>query len=264
MKTAGYTDKNLLLSLKRLCTEKNCFRDAKPDEAVLDYYSGSVKMIEEELAKSSAVDADRLEAIIANMLMVIGNAAAYFEDKSKDHRKDPVAFVTTDIDCAKVCRFLDDSTKITARYESSESKRKTAEQADTPKYRKAIRILKRGLLILLAIGVLVFLSGFFFSDQSSQPVSGNIFTKIVNWYKYDLRKEAVPVSFAEKWIRLSIQTGRVTASVVGIWIIQAITSRVLQGFSRRKKEGIRQEWKDYQNLCDAFETASSQINELEW
>jgi len=264
MKTAAYTDKDLLLSLKRLCTEKNCFRDAKPDEAVLDYYKGTMKIVDEELAKSSASDADRIEAIIANLLTVISNAATYFDDKSKDHRKEPITFVTTDIDCAKVCRFLDESTKVTARYEAAEDKRKTAEQADTPKRRKAVRILKHLLLVLLTVGVLIFLSGFFFSGQSSQPESGNIFTKIVNWYKYDLRKEAVPVSFAEKWVQFSIQTGRVTASIVGIWIVQAITSRVLQVLSRRRNECIRQEWKDYQNLCDAFETASSQMNELEW
>lgn len=264
MKTAAYTDKDLLLSLKRLCTEKNCFRDAKPDEAVLDYYRGTMKMVDEELAKSSAPDADRIETIISNLLTVISNVAMYFDDKSKDHRKEPVTFVTTDIDCAKVCRFLDESTKVTARYEAAETKRMRAEQIDTPKRRKAVRILKRVLLILLAVGVLIFLSGFFFSDQPGQPESGNIFAKIANWYKYDLRKEAIPVSFSEKWVQFSIQTGRVTASVAGIWIIQTITARVLQGLSRRKNEGIRQEWKDYQNLCDAFKTASSQMNELEW
>ena len=264
MKTAGYTDKDLLLSLKRLCTEKNCFRDAKPDEAVLDYYSGTMKMVEEELANSSAVDADRVEAIVSNLLMVIGNAAAYFEDKSKDHRKDSITFVTMDIDYTKVCRFLDEGAKVTARFESAEAKQKNAVRADTPKRRKALKILKRCLLVLLTAGVLIFLSGFFFSDQPSQPVSGNIFTKIANWYKYDLRKEAVPVSFAEKWGRFSGETGYVTASVAGIWIVQAITSRIMQALSRRKRERIQQEWKDYQNLCDAFETASSQMNELEW
>lgn len=264
MKTAGYTDKDLLLSLKRLCTEKNCFRDAKPDEAVLDYYSGTIKMVEEELANNSAVDAGMVAAIVSNMLMVIGNAVVYFEDQSKDHRKDPIAFVTTDIDCAKVCRFLDDSTKTTERYESSESKRKNAARADTPKRRKSLKILKRSFQVLLTAGVLVFLSGFFVSDQPSQLVSGNIFMKIANWYKYDLRKEAVPVSFAEKWVRFSGKTGRVTASVAGVWIVQAIISRSIQALSRRKREQIQQEWKDYQKLCDAFETASSQMNELEW
>ena len=169
-----------------------------------------------------------------------------------------------DIDCAKVCRFLDESTKVTARYEAAETKRINAERADTPKRRKVVRILKRVLLVLLAVGVLIFLSRFFFSGQPSQPEPGNIFTKIANWYKYDLRKEAVPVSFAEKWVQFSIQTGRITASIVGIWIVQTIISRVLQVLSRRKNESIRQEWKDYQNLCDAFETASSQMNELEW
>ena len=83
MKTAAYSDKDLLLSLKRLCTEKNCFRDAKPDEAVLDYYRGTIKMVEEELENNSAVDTDRLEAILSNILVVIGNVVSYFEDKSK-------------------------------------------------------------------------------------------------------------------------------------------------------------------------------------
>lgn len=264
MKTAAYTDKDLLLSLKRLCTEKNCFRDAKPDEAVLDYYRGTMKMVDEELTNGSAPDADRIETIISNLLTVISNVATYFDDKSKDHRKEPVTFVTTDIDCAKVCRFLDKSAKITARYDAAETKRINAERADTPKRRKTVRILKHVLLILLAVGVLIFLSGFFFSGRPSQTESGNIFTKIANWYKYDLRKQAVPVSFSEKWVRFSIQTGRVTASVVGIWIVQAITSRILQALSRKENEGIRQEWKDYQDLCDAFETASLQMNELEW
>lgn len=264
MKTAAYTDKDLLLSLKRLCTEKNCFRDAKPDEAVLDYYRGTMKMVDEELAKSSAPDDDRIETIISNLLTVLSNAAAYFDDRSKDRRKEPVTFVTMDVDCAKICRFLDESTKVTARYEAAETKRINAERADTPKRRKTVRILKRVLLVLLTVGVLIFLSGFFFSGQPSQLESGNIFMKIANWYKYDLRKEAVPVSFAEKWVQFSIQTGHVTASIVGIWIVQAITSRVLRVLSRRRNECIRQEWKDYQNLCDAFETASSQMNELEW
>ncbi len=264
MKTAACTDKDLILSLKRLCTEKNCFRDAKPDEAVLDYYRGTMKMVDEELAKSSTPDADKIEAIVSNLLTVLSNAAAYFDDRSKDRRKEPVTFVTMDVDCAKICRFLDESTKVTARYEAAENKRKNAEQADTPQRRKAVQILRRVLLILLAVGVLIFFSGFFFSSQPSQPESGNIFTKIADWYKYDLRKEAVPVSFSEKWVQFSIQTGRVTASVVGIWIVHAVTSRVLQGLSRRKNEGIRQEWNDYLTLCSAFETASSQMNELEW
>ena len=264
MKTAGCTDKDLLLSLQRLCTEKNCFRDAKPDEAVLDYYSGTMKMVEEELANSSAVDVDRVEAIVSNILMVISNAAVYFEDKSKDHRKDPVTFVTTNIDCAKVCRFLDNSTKIIARYESSETKRKNAERANTPKRRKSLKILKRSFLILLAIGVLVFLSGFFFSDKPIQPVSGNIFTRIANWYKYDLRKEAMPVSFAEKWVQFSGETGRVTAYVAGVRIAQTMTSRIMQALSRRKRDRLRQEWDDFQILSNAFETVSSQMNELEW
>ena len=64
MKTAAYTDKDLLLSLKRLCTEKNCFRDAKPDEAVLDYYRVTMKMVDEELTNGSAPDADRIERIM--------------------------------------------------------------------------------------------------------------------------------------------------------------------------------------------------------
>lgn len=264
MKTAGCTDKDLLLSLKRLCTEKNCFRDAKPDEAVLDYYSGTMKMVDEELTNSSAVDADRVEAIVSNMLMVISNATVYFEDKSKDRRKDPITFVTPNIDCTKVCSFLDNSTKITVRYESSESKRKNAERADTPKRRKSLKILKRSLLILLAIGVLVFLSGFFFSDQPSQPVSDNIFTKIANWYKYDLRKETVPVSFAEKWIQFSGETGRVTAYVAGVWVAQTMISRIIQALSRRKRDRIRQEWDDFKTLSNEFESVSSWMNELEW
>lgn len=264
METNGCTDRSLLLSLKRFCTEKNCFRNAKPDELVLDYYKGSMKLIDEELASSSTMDTVKMEAIISNMLSVIGNAAVYFDDQSKDHRKDPITFATTDIDCSKVCRFLDESTGITARYETSEAKRKGAERADTPKRRKAMKMLKCGLLILSTIGVLIFLSGFFFSGQPSQSESGNIFTKIVNWYKYDLRKEAVPVSFAEKWALFAGEIGRITASVAGIWIVQAIASRIIQVLLRRKNERIRQEWNDYQKLCDAFEEASLQMNELEW
>lgn len=264
MKIDSDTDRGLLLSLKRLCTEKNCFRDAKPDEAVLDYYKGTMKMVDEELANVFATDADRIEAIVSNLLTVVSNAAMYFDDKSKDHRKDPIIFLTTDIDCSKACRFLDESTKITAHYETSEAKRKSAERADTSNRCKALKILKLGILILLAIGVLLFLSGFFFSSQPSQQESGNIFTKIVNWYKYDLRKEAAPVSLAEKWIRFSDEIGRVTASVAGIWIILTITSRVLHVLSGRKNTRIQQEWNDYQTLCDAFENASSKMNELEW
>lgn len=264
MKAVDYSDRDLLLSLKRICTEKNCFRDARQEGEVWNYYRDTMKMVDEELLKNTAPDADRLEAIVSNLLLVINNVAAYLEDESKVHWKETISFVTMDINCAKACCFLDESIKVTARYEAAEAKRKIAEQADAPKHRKIVRILKRALLILLAIGFLIFLSGFFITPQLSQPTSENIFTKIANWYKYDLRKEVVPISFAEKWLHLTQNVGGVTLSIAGIWIIQTIVSRFLQVSSRRKIEYIRQKWNDYRIVCAEFETASSQMNELEW
>lgn len=264
MKAVAYSDKDLLLSLKRLCTEKNCFRDARQEGEVWEHYRDTMKMVDEELAKDTMPDADKLEAIVSNLLLVINNVAVYLDDESKAHQKKAISFVTMDINYAKACRFLDESTKVTAHYKAAKAKRKNAEQADAPKRRKIVRILKRFLLILLAIGFLIFLSGFLVSALPSQSKSENIFIKIVNWYKYDLKKEVMPVSFAEKWIHLSQDIGCVTLSVTGIWIIQTITLKLLQIPLRRKREHLYQEWNDYQILCAVFETASSQMNELEW
>ena len=264
VKSACCTDRELLLSLKRLCTEKNCFRNAKPDEAVLNYYKETMKMADEELAKGSAPDSEKAETVVSNLLTVLDNSAVYFNDTSKDHRKEPIAFEVTEVDSQKVCRFLDESTKITARYRSAETKREKENRPSVLKRRKVARILKCVLLVLLGIGILIFLSGYFFSDKPNQPESGNPFEKIVLWYKYDVRKEAVPITFAEKWIRFSGKVGIATASVAGIWILLEIVSRIMQILFRKKDKRIRQEWRDYQNLCCAFEIASEQMNELEW
>lgn len=264
MKSACCTDRELLLSLKRLCTEKNCFRKAKPDGAVQNYYSETMKIVDAELSKGSAPDSEKVETVVSNILTVIDNAAAYYDDASKDHRKEPIPFEVTEVDSSKVSRFLDESTKITARYQSIENKREKANRPSALKCRKVVRILKCVLLVLLAIGFLIFLSGYFFSDKPNQPESGNIFTRIALWYKYDVRKEAVPVSFSEKWTRFSGKVGIVTASVAGIWILLEIVSRIMQILFRKKDKRIRQEWCDYQNLCHAFEKASEQMNELEW
>lgn len=264
MKPACCTDRELLLSLKRLCTEKNCFRKVKPDGAVQNYYSETMKMMDAELSKGSAPDSEKVETIVSNLLTVLDNAAVYFDDASKEHGKDAIAFEVAEVDSSKVCRFLDESTRITARYRSAETKRENANRPNALKRRKVARILKCVFLILLAIGFLIFLSGYFFSDKPNQPESGNIFTRIALWYKYDVRKEAVPVSFSEKWTRFSGKVGVVTASVAGIWFILEIVSRTLQILFRKKDKRIRQEWRDYQNLCRAFEIASEQMNELEW
>lgn len=264
MKSACCTDREMLLSLRRFCTEKNCFRNAKPDEEVLSFYKDTMRMADEELAKGSALDPDKVETVVSNLLTVIDNAAVYFDDVSKDHRKEAIAFEITEVNSSKACRFLDESTKITMRYQSTENKRENANGPSALKRRKAVHILKRVLLVLLAIGFLIFLSSYLFSDKPNQPESGNFFEKIALWYKYDVRKEAVPVSFAEKWTRFSVKVGIVTAFVAGIWFILEIVSRIMQILFRNKDKRIRQEWRDYQNLCCAFEIASKQMNELEW
>ena len=264
MKSAVCTERELLLSLRRFCNMKNCFRNAKPDESVLSFYSETMKMVDVELSKCSAPDSEKVETVVSNLLTVLDNSAVYFNDTSKDHRKEPIAFEVTEVDSQKVCRFLDESTKITARYRSAETKREKANRPSVLKRRKVARILKCVLLVLLGIGILIFLSGYFFSDKPNQPESGNIFTRIALWYKYDVRKEAVPITFAEKWIRFSGKVGIATASIAGIWILLEIVSRIMQILFRKKDKCIRQEWCDYQNLCHAFEKASEQLNELEW
>ena len=264
VKSAVCTERELLLSLRRFCNMKNCFRNAKPDESVLSFYSETMKMVDVELSKCSAPDSEKVETVVSNLLTVLDNSAVYFNDTSKDHRKEPIAFEVTEVDSQKVCRFLDESTKITARYRSAETKREKANRPSVLKRRKVARILKCVLLVLLGIGILIFLSGYFFSDKPNQPESGNIFTRIALWYKYDVRKEAVPITFAEKWIRFSGKVGIATASIAGIWILLEIVSRIMQILFRKKDKCIRQEWCDYKNLCHAFEKASEQLNELEW
>lgn len=154
MKTIDFADRELLLSLKRFCTEKNCFRNAKLDEMVLDYYKGTMKMVDEELEDGRVPDADRVETIVSNILTVMSNVSLYFDKKSKGHLKNPITFITTDVECARVCRFLDESTGITARYEACEAKRKNMKRADIVQRRKVVRVLKRVLMILLIIGTL--------------------------------------------------------------------------------------------------------------
>lgn len=264
MKSAACADRELLLSLKRFCTERNCFRKAKPDEAVLNFYNETMKMADAELSKDTAPDPERVETVVSNLLTVIDNAAVYFEDRSKDHRKTPITFEVTEVDSSKVCRFLEESTRITARYQSTETKRENANRPGAMKRRKVVRILKCVLVLLLAIGLLIFLSAYFISDKPSQSESGNVFTRVALWYRYSVRKEAVPVSFAEKWIRFSGKVGIATAFVAGIWILLEIVSRILQILFRKRDKRIRQEWRDYQNLCHAFELASDQMNQLEW
>lgn len=177
MKSAVCTERELLLSLRRFCNMKNCFLNAKPDESVLSFYIETMKMADAELAKGSAPDSEKVEMIVSNLLTVIDNAAVYFNDASKDHRKELIAFEVTEVDSSKVCRFLDESTKITARYQSAENKRENANRPSALKRRKVVRILKYVLLVLLAIGFLIFLSGYFFSDKPNQPESGNFFEK---------------------------------------------------------------------------------------
>lgn len=265
MKSAAYTDRELLLSLKRLCTAKNCFRNAKPNGEVLDYYNATMKVADEELEKKgSEPDSDKVVAVVSNILNVIGNAALYFDDDSKDHRKKMIAFEGMEFDGSEVCRFLDESTKITARYQSAETKREKANLPSALMCRKVIRILKFVLLALLVIGFLIFISGFFLTEQSDPLETDDIIEKVFIWYKYSVKKDTVPVSFTEKWARFSGKVGIVTAFVAGIWLLEAVGSCILQILLRKKDKRIRQEWRDYQNLCHAFETASELMNELEW
>ena len=263
--SAVCTDRELLQSLKDLCTKKNCFRGAKQNGEVSDYYDATMKVAVEELEKKgSEPDPDKVDAVVSNMLNVIGNAALYFDDDSKDHRKETITFEGMGFDGSEVCRFLDESTKITSRYQSAETKREKANLPSALMRRKVVRILKLVLLALLIIGFLIFLSGFFLTEPSDPLETNDIIEKLFIWYKYSLKKDAVPVSFAEKWARFSGKVGIVTASVAGIWLLQAIISRVLQSLLGKKDKRIQKEWRDYQNLCHAFETASELMNELEW
>ena len=264
MESAAFSDAELLKILKEFCTEENCFRGATPDGQARDFYNETMKMAEEELKKKPRPDPDKVQTVVSNMLTVIGNAAAYFDDASKDHKKDMITFEVTEVDSSKVCRFLDESTKITARYEAAEARKGNMERIDALRRRKAVRILQSVLLLLIAIGFLIFLSGYLISDKPSQTESGGFFERIALWYKYDVRKEAVPVTFAEKWIRFSGNMGVIAALANVIWILQELGTQFLQFLLWRKNRPIRREWRDYQTLCRAFEAASAQMNELEW
>ena len=264
MLTTWCAEREVLRAIKRLCTERNCFRKAKPDEAAERFYKSTMSMVDDGLRSKSEPNADLMEAVAGNIFQVLGNAAAYFGDDTKAQRKDPIVLDKMEHDVSEVCRYFDETTGITARYNAMEERRKKAERADTPKRRKLLRIARILLFVLSITCAALFLSGMFVSDQPVRPEAGNIFSRIAQWYKYDVRKEALPVTFAEKWVPIAQMFGTVAEIIFGVWSLAEIVSRILQRVLRRRAKRIRQEWSDYQRLCGAMEKAALQEDEWEW
>ena len=137
MESAAFSDAELLKILKeffkKFCRKKKgkyYVRGVELDGAVANYYIETMKMAEEELNKKPGPDPDKVQTIVSNMITVIDNAAAYFDDASKDHKKDMITFEVTEIDFSRACLFLDGITKVTSRYESAEAQSENMKRMD--------------------------------------------------------------------------------------------------------------------------------------
>lgn len=259
MKSAKYSNIELLWGIKRICTEKNCFRNAKINKDASDYYHDTMKMVDLELEKSSAPDSDNTDTIVANLLILLSNTAVHFNDVSKKNRKESITLEIMTVDCSEACQFLNESAKLSARYKKAEFKKRWIEQTKSSEFQKILKTLNRVLFVIFIISILIFLSNLFF-NQPDQTKDVGIITQIVHWYKYDLRKEAIPISFSEKWIEVAHISGYISMIISGVWI----SVKVLKAFMKRNLQRIYREWNDYINICNAFEYMSSQLNKQEW
>lgn len=253
--------KDFLLSVKHLCDKRVCFRKMDFDEQIKDLYQGTMEMVDDALHKDE-IDQEQISAITSNMLLLFTNAADCMEKAKQNQQKEVT--ITSDIvvgEAEKACRFIDKKWKISQRYKAFKAREEKQKKKSTDSvFQRRRRIVERILVSGIVICVIIAFSGLFIPDRAEAAVSESILDKLKKWYRFKLRKEEVPTPFIQIWMSISQTAGYLS-------IVALITQLILwlKNLRMKKREyEVRNNWKEYQSLRNAFAEAEELMKQWEW
>lgn len=253
-----------LMILKRYFARELIFREGQPDSEVDAFYSETMRMLEEETNGTDS-NFERMHTIASNLLLLCTNAA--LSRMESGPKKDClIRWETTEIDCRKAFDYLDRCTRVAAPYDKL-MKRDEAEWAkrNTLKgkiKRYAVIVIWVVLILSTFVAGAVAVSGWLLPvPQAAKQLS--LFGKIEYWFRFDVMKETVPVSFEEKWRPVAQAAVSVWGVLVAVCAAGGVSSAVRRQRERKNRWEILENWYEYQYLKDALLATAVRMKELE-
>lgn len=249
------SDKELLIALKRFCAQKHCFRNVQFSEEAQKFYNGTMDLIDQKLLDESECDADTVDAIVGNLLILLTNAEHAVRENAKKPSIQEQSMMT-EWDIEKASSYLDECWQSSHRYIRMLKKKEKAEETrEFFAYSllwRFLKILKIILTVILVLCVLVWVSGVFTPMQETAVETKNLWMKVEHWFRYTVRKEELPVSFAQKWMKVSRIAGSASILALSLGFVLMLVNKSIRLIRGKRDKLVLNDWRDYQRIRDAF------------
>lgn len=252
-----YSGQDVLLSVQKYCSEKNCFCKIKPGKETNELFSVTNKLLQAEIKKEHPSD-EQVFTVLSNMLLLLNNASSGSLKK--------LSVIRYDADTAM--EYLEEACHIEKKYKSVQNAEKREfNDALVNKRKRSIRVLKTIITIVIIILFLVFLSGFFL-PKPSVPVEEfkPFYTEAYDWIRFNIFGEKEPettVPLSEQYRPYTKLSGNILLLTIIICAFGWIGSKIYQYRKMVYREKIKRDWKAFQLLKKAFEETEQTLNEVE-
>lgn len=253
------SDRKVLLVIQKYCTAPNCFHKVKLGKQVNAFYSRTRDMVQAE-AKKSSPSSEQVFTILANFLLLLNNASAKSLEK----------LTVICYDTSVAMKQLEKSCHMDERYrriQAAEQREIVRNKTATEKKTRIFRMAKRTILLILALMLLIFLSGFFLPKppvivEESKP----FYIEAYDWVRFSVFGEKEPeitVPFSELYRPYTYIAGIIFLAISCICLIGIIGRKIYRRSKISYRDRIKRNWKEYQLLKTAFTEAEKKLTEME-
>ena len=252
--------KRVLLAIEKFCTEKNCFHKKKPAKRVADFYSKTLEVLHAELKKDQPVE-ENVFTVLSNILLLLNNASINNLEK----------FSVIQYDASTAINYLENSSHVDEKYkniqDAEQREQAHTEAVSTIKRKRVKQILKRVFAGLIFVLFIIFLSGLFL-PKASVPVeeSKPFYTEAYDWIRFNIfgdKKPETPISISDRF-RPYTYIAEITLVVICLlYLLMWGGCKIYQTRKKLYRIKVKQDWKEYQRLKEAFKIAERQLSKME-